>query len=162
MNKTGSLEKIRSRPTFRWRSAAGQSVVELAITLPMILVLALGATDFGRVFYMSVGLHSAARAGAQYGSHSNITAGDLAGMATAAQQDGINIPGMTTTATNCTCLTPTPTVSACQTSYCTYNPQVSYVIVTTKATFNTVVSYLGLPFPSSLNLSATATMQVQP
>jgi Flp pilus assembly protein TadG len=161
MNKTGSLNKIRSRPTGRWASAAGQSTIELALVLPVLLGLLLVAADFGRVFYTTIGLHSAARAGAQYGSHTGITAADATGMVRSAELDGSIIPGLSATATNCTCLTLTPqTVPACPASYCTYNPQASYVIVTTSTTFKTVGYYPAVPSP--LNLSGTAIMQVQP
>ena len=42
-----------------------QAVVELAIAMPLLLWLALGTLDFGRVFYTYVGLTNAAREGAR-------------------------------------------------------------------------------------------------
>ncbi|HET7667486.1 MAG TPA: TadE/TadG family type IV pilus assembly protein [Mycobacterium sp.] len=47
------------------RSARGQSLVEFALVLPMLLVLLLGVADFGRVFAAGITLESAARNGAE-------------------------------------------------------------------------------------------------
>jgi uncharacterized protein (UPF0333 family) len=44
----------------------GQALVELALTLPLILLLILGAMDFGRLFYTKLILTNAAREGANY------------------------------------------------------------------------------------------------
>lgn len=48
------------------RRQAGQSLVELALLTPILLWLALGLVDFGRAFYVHVGLTNAAREGARY------------------------------------------------------------------------------------------------
>jgi Flp pilus assembly protein TadG len=46
----------------------GQSLVELAIVLPLLLLLVLGIFDLGRgIFYYSA-IHNAAREGARYGA----------------------------------------------------------------------------------------------
>src|SRR5467141_4215955 len=44
-------EKARALHWRGPRSRAGQSLVETAITLPIVLLLALGVTDIGRAFY---------------------------------------------------------------------------------------------------------------
>lgn len=44
----------------------GQSLVELAIMLPLLVTLLLGAVDFARVFYTQVAISNAARVGAEY------------------------------------------------------------------------------------------------
>jgi len=48
------------------RSAPAQSLVEVAILLPILLLLILGAMDFGRMFYTKIVLTNAAREGANY------------------------------------------------------------------------------------------------
>jgi Flp pilus assembly protein TadG len=45
----------------------GQSLVEMAILTPVILLILLGAIDFGRVFYSYITITNAARVGAQFG-----------------------------------------------------------------------------------------------
>lgn len=44
----------------------GQALVELAVILPILLLLLVLAIDFGRLFFSWVGLHNAARIGADY------------------------------------------------------------------------------------------------
>lgn len=48
------------------RSPRGQSLVEAALLLPILLLLVLGAMDFGRMFYTKIVLTNAAREGANY------------------------------------------------------------------------------------------------
>lgn len=44
----------------------GQSLVEFALVLPLLLMLVLGAIDFGRLFYTKIIITNAAREGAYY------------------------------------------------------------------------------------------------
>jgi len=139
-------------------SESGQSAVELALIATVLMSLFLGAADFSRLFYTSIAVNNAARAGAQYGSQSLTTAADASGMQTAATTDGSNIAGITASASQCTCTSSTG-VAACAANYCTDNPQATYVTVTTHATFTTFVTYPGIP--SSTTLTGKAIMQVQ-
>ena len=50
------------------RTARGQSVIEFAIALPLLLFVALGTVDVGRVFFDYIGLRAAAMDGALYGA----------------------------------------------------------------------------------------------
>jgi Flp pilus assembly protein TadG len=45
---------------------AGQSLVEFALALPVLLLILLGLADFGRAFYYTTAIANAARAGAEY------------------------------------------------------------------------------------------------
>ncbi|HEX9635207.1 MAG TPA: TadE/TadG family type IV pilus assembly protein [Candidatus Limnocylindria bacterium] len=59
----------------------GQALVEMALILPLLLVLVVGGIDFGRIFFGSVGLQNAARVAANYAAlHPNAwgTPGNLA------------------------------------------------------------------------------------
>jgi len=138
--------------------ASGQSAVELALAVPVLLLLLLVAADFGRIFYMSIGVMNAARAGAQYGSQTVITAADSAGMIAAAKTDGSNLANLSATASQCTCAS-SSTVTLCASSYCTNAPQATFVEVDTQGLFQTLVNYPGIP--SSTTLSGKAIMQVQ-
>ncbi len=138
--------------------AKGQSLVEMAAVLPVLAILLVVAADFGRLYYTNIEVIEAARAGAQYGSQSVTTAANLHGMQTAAQNDAVNVPGMGAVASQCTCATGS-TVTACPTSYCTGSPAgATFVEVDTSTTFNTLVSYPGVP--SSVPLSGKAVMMV--
>ena len=143
----------------RFWAARGQSYVELAFALPVLAVILVVAADFGRLFYTYLGVINAARAAAQYGSNSVITAADSTGMVAAAKQDGANISNLTITASQCTCGTATASISACSSSYCTDDPQVNYIIVNAQAPFSTITKYPGVP--SSTTLKSQAVMQVQ-
>lgn len=48
------------------RSVRGQSVAEIALLLPLLLMLVLGALDLGRAFYFGAAVANASRVGAQY------------------------------------------------------------------------------------------------
>ncbi|HEX2883434.1 MAG TPA: TadE/TadG family type IV pilus assembly protein, partial [Candidatus Limnocylindria bacterium] len=49
-------------------SRRGQSLVEFALVLPMLLVLLLGIADFGRVFQAGIATEAAARNAAEVGA----------------------------------------------------------------------------------------------
>jgi Flp pilus assembly protein TadG len=139
----------------------GQSVVEFAIVVPILALLLVAASDFSRVFFYSIAVNNAARAGAQYGSQSVITAIDTGGMQTAATNDGSNIPGISALAKQCTC--EVSTVKKCDSSYnCAAYPTASFVEVDTTATFNTLVNYAAFGLTNSFTLNGKAIMQVQP
>ena len=48
------------------RTLPGQSLLELALMIPMLLVLITGALEFGRIFYTKIVISNAAREGAYY------------------------------------------------------------------------------------------------
>jgi Flp pilus assembly protein TadG len=146
------------RSAKRRPSERGQSAVEMALGSVVLVVLLLVTADFGRLFYVSVGVANAARAGAQYGSKSLATAADSSGMITAAKQDATNLSGVNVTAAQCTCVSGT-SVTSCPSSYCTYNPAGTYVQVTVSTTFKTIVNYPLIP--SSATLTREAVMEVQ-
>lgn len=56
-------EEVQSRVRRR-----GQSLVELALVLPVLIILLLGLADLGRLFYAYVGISGAAAEGAAYGA----------------------------------------------------------------------------------------------
>ena len=49
----------------RWRSRRGQSLVEMAMVLPVLTLLTFGLVDFGRAYYFQVSITNAAREGAR-------------------------------------------------------------------------------------------------
>lgn len=55
-----------------WRRDAGQSLIEFALMLPLLLIAFVGVADVGRLFFYTSMVSSAAREGAIYAaSHSN-------------------------------------------------------------------------------------------
>lgn len=59
------VQPEREAPRPRTRCARGQSLVEFALVLPILLILLLTVADFGRLFAMGITIESAARAGAE-------------------------------------------------------------------------------------------------
>jgi Flp pilus assembly protein TadG len=51
--------------TNRWRGRAGQSLVEMALVLPVLAFLTFGLVDFGRAYYFQVSVTNSAREGAR-------------------------------------------------------------------------------------------------
>ena len=71
---SGQRARARSRPlSGRTRRARrrGQALVELAIILPVMLFLLLGALDLGRVFYANITVENAAKEAALRASDGN-------------------------------------------------------------------------------------------
>ncbi len=156
------MNSHRASRTSGWRrlwAGRGQSYVELAFALPVLAIVLVVAADFGRLFYTYVEVINAARAAAQYGSNSVVTAANSTGMIAAAKQDGVNVANLTVTASQCTCATATSSVPACSSNYCTDDPQGNYVVVNAQAPFATIMKYPGIP--SSVTLDSQAVMQVQ-
>ncbi|MBV9887225.1 MAG: pilus assembly protein, partial [Acidobacteria bacterium] len=117
---------------------SGQTVVELALLLPLLLVLCVGVIEIGRYAYFDILISNAARAGAQYGAQSLIQAADLNGITAAAQNDGLN--GMTIAATQqCTC--PGGTPGACPAGAPACAQQQVYVEVTASDTYDSLFGF---------------------
>jgi Flp pilus assembly protein TadG len=127
----------------------GQSLLELALVLPMLLLLLVGTIEVGRFSYYSILVANAARAGAQYGAQGLVTAADNAGILAAAQNDGQNVTGLTVSAIQtCGCTGTLAGLSgACPAAPpCTLpNHALVYVEVTATGAFNSLFNYPGLP-----------------
>ena len=81
-----SVRARRGRPG-RARSARGQSLVELALVLPLFALLLLMAIDFGRVYFTYIQVNNAAREAANYAATSPTGPTDSAGILAAATQE---------------------------------------------------------------------------
>jgi hypothetical protein len=64
--------RVRVRAARSWlarrRRSRGQALVELAITLPVLLLLVAGTIDLGRVYLMTINMQNAAKEGAFFGA----------------------------------------------------------------------------------------------
>jgi Flp pilus assembly protein TadG len=140
-----------------WNDRTGNSFIETALLLPLMLLICCGAMDFARVLYAGVEIASAARAGVQYGALTPGHSGDISGMERAALADASDLgDSVTASATNfCACSASTTSCS----STCSGETPDGYVSVTANYTFNTLVGYPGIP--RSVVVSRTAKMRVQ-
>jgi Flp pilus assembly protein TadG len=156
---TQMTKSLISRSGLRgWRG--GQSMTELAIVIPVLALVLVIIADFARMFYLSVEVSDAARAGAQYASQSVVTAADTSGITTAADYGAPDVGSLSVSSNFCTCVSPTPSgQTACATSYCTDSPDANYVEVDASASFTTLLHYPGVP--NHISVPGKAIMQVQ-
>jgi Flp pilus assembly protein TadG len=153
------------------RSPSGQSLLEVALLLPMLLALLLGVIEMGRYAYISILVGGAARAGASYGAQNLVQSVDTAGIQTAADNDfqsnGQSTASLTVvSSTSCGCDSggtitgfPCSTITNGNAGSCTLPAHwVVMVSVTASGTFNSLFNYPGIP--NTLTVSNTATFRV--
>jgi Flp pilus assembly protein TadG len=144
------------------RSERGVAAVEMALLLPVLVLLFMGIVEFGRAFYTAITLAHAARAGAQYGAQSPAKSSDVTGIKNAATQEAQNIVPisfMPDPRQFCKC-PDSNTLINCNTGTCTnYGLPQMFVEVTTNKTYETLFSYPGIP--SSIPMTRSAVLRVQ-
>ena len=96
----------------------GAALVELALTVPFLLLLTVGAIDFGRAYRQSVTISHAAETGAAYGAQNNITSGHDTRMTQMARDDAADVGTVTVTSAR-VCKCPNGTEVDCVTGTCT-------------------------------------------
>jgi len=138
MQTSRACNWIRKRLVQRLRGREGQSgqaLVELAVTMPILLLILVGAIEMGRVAYTSIEVSNAALAGVQYGAQTAATAGDTTGIQTAAQNDAQNVTlGTTTVSSSCICSD--GSASTCVSTDCSGSHIETILKVQTQAAFN--------------------------
>jgi Flp pilus assembly protein TadG len=141
---------------FSRKREEGSALIELALLLPVFLLLFMGTVDFGRGFFAAIEVSEAAEAAATYGSQQP---SDTAGIQAAAAMAAANVNNVTTTvATGCQCSDGTSVQPGCATppTNCPAN-FVTYIQVSTNAPYSLLFKYPGLP--SSITLQGTAQMR---
>lgn len=133
----------------------GQSLIELALTFPLLIILLFGAAEFGRLLYIGIEVTNAAHAAATYGSQSRAEASNNAGMTTAAKSDSSNLADLQVTPSHLCAANYSDT----PTSDCTNVTTVEYVKVSTKVTVASLFNAYG--FGGNYTLNGTATEMVR-
>ena len=131
----------------------GQALVELAMTMPLLLLLLLGAVELARAAYATIEVTNAAEAAVRYGAQNRTTANDTTGMQLAAQSDAANITLTSTTpSTTCGCADGTQGGSSCSDFSCSDgSPTIETLTVTTKASFDPLIHLPALPTTFTLH-----------
>ncbi len=158
------IERVRRARGERIRSQRGSSLVELAIVIPFLVLLALGAIDFGRAFYLSIEVANAARAGAQYGVKNP---SDVPGMKLAAQNDAHDVLNLDPPVATwgCECSDGSASVANCASPpTCPGGSSspiylVDYVQVNTSAAYRPIIAWPGIPV--SVPMSGQAKMRLE-
>lgn len=161
----------------RWNGNRGSALIELALSMPLFLLLIMGTFELGRVAYFAIEVKNAARAGASFGAvnRGNATLTDT--IRYAAANDAPDLPNLQTTpGTTCVCETVTTSGGTVTQSYnpssgtvscsnftginagaCSTNTAtqlqivVYYVTVSTRVDLDPLVHLPGLPKIFSLN-----------
>ena len=148
------------------RSESGQSLIEVALLLPFLVLMMLGVIELGRYAYIGILVGNAARAGAAYGIESLPQSVDTVNISLAAQNDFQNNgqSGLTVTSSvSCGCDSGgSVTSSACigaGSGSCASGHWVVIVSVTASGTFNSLFNYPGIS--SSITISRTSSMRVR-
>ncbi len=140
------------------RAEAGSALAEMAVIVPVLVLLLIGLIEVGRYAQYSIVVGNAARAGVQYGAQNLGTAKDASGgMETAALNDAGNIAGVTATATQyCRCSD--GSTSTCQPTDCASSHQLVFVQVDVTGTFQSLLHFPGVP--QSQTITSRAIMRV--
>lgn len=125
------------------KSDRGQSLIELAVSVPFLAFLLFGSVEIGKVVYASVEVSDAALAGIQYGTRNPITAADSAGIQNAAAADVPDLSLNTTSSLTCTCSD--GSASTCQPTDCATSNIETVLTVQTQSTVDPLVHFPGLP-----------------
>jgi Flp pilus assembly protein TadG len=124
--------------------SAGQSLIEVALSVPIFVLLLVGAAEFGTVLYVAIEVSDAARDGAVYGAQNGSTASDTTGIATAASNGAANLSGLTTTSSySCACSDGTS--STCAVDDCANSHIEETVTVNTQISFTPVIHLPAIP-----------------
>jgi Flp pilus assembly protein TadG len=131
-------------------------MAELAVILPVLVLFAVGVIDYGRVFFRSLIVANAARAGAEYGTLNVGNAAKTTNIQGFAKLEGQEISALIVSSERvCRC---GDDVQACATATCPgYGngaPRV-YVKVTAIDTVDLLLRYPGLPARVPISRSAT-------
>jgi Flp pilus assembly protein TadG len=154
-------------------SERGSALVEFALVMPLLFLLCMGATDFGRLFFHAVTVYNAASTGAFYGARTPLLSGQYAVMEQKAQEDAEDIEDISTgvgatAERRCECPgsavgepgTPIDCREAANPNACTsYGSPTAYVKVRAQNTFETLGIYPGIP--SSTVVAREIWMRVQ-
>lgn len=146
----------------------GGALAELAIAMPILLLILVGTVDFGRVFYTGMAVAQAARAGAEYGAQKASTSVDEANIKAAAKSavasDLTLADGDITWSRTCECATNAGVFSATSpandcSADCGAGHLVIAVNVAVSKGFTTLISYPGIPH--TITITRTVKIRVQ-
>lgn len=151
----------------RFRTESGQSLIELAVSLPLFLVIIAGTAEMANIAWAAIQINNAARAGAQFASQNHANAVDTTNITQTAKNDAPSITNMQVTSQQtCTCVDSTGTAGTpdpgCTTTTTTTCPSPNTIMiavqVNTQAAITPFMHYAGLP--ASYTIKGRAIMGV--
>jgi len=147
---------VLSRHRVRARRGAlrGAVAVELAIVIPVLMLLFVGAFDYARLSNWALIVASASRAGAQFGAQSESNAADTATISTRVQAAAQSIGGVdpvTASTARMFCRCVDVLMTNCNQSCATTGGKSIFIEVTASKTFVPTIPYPGLPASVALS-----------
>jgi Flp pilus assembly protein TadG len=137
---------------------AGQSFVELALTVPFLFLILVGAGELARLAYAAIEVSSAAKAAVQSATWSRANAANTntarLKSAAAATKDAPDITLGTTTVTS-SCICSNGSASTCASTDCSTSHIEQFITVQTQTTFDPLIHLPGLPTTFTLRGRAT-------
>ena len=155
-NTLPERDYTRREALLKWNvQEDGNALLEFSLTMPLVILLFLGAMDLAFVIQQNIMITDAAVTGARYGANGHMN--DLTGMQAAATSAASGVQNFSVTAVNfCTCTPGGPTVSCA--SSCGATAPLQYAKITTNASCPLLFKVQGLPV--ALPLSYSSTMRV--
>ena len=155
------LNRNSKRGASRLKNRRGGAILELAIALPLLIVICIGVMDFGRVYFTSVAVSNAARAGAEWGiTYPQSTPFQTANQISFAQLDGAEAGGITVTAsTECKCGATTVTCNSTTDCGGGFGAPAIWITATASKSVAMLISYPGIP--STVPITRTAIFRAQ-
>lgn len=150
------------------RCETGQSLVEVALTVPLLFLLLVGAAELARMAYYGIVVENAAHAVALYAAQDTATASDTTNITAVADSAAANIGGsdtlqVTSVTQACTCFDPVAgtnsAMASCSAACAAPDTIIQYVQVSTKATANPLFNYPGL-VGNTFSVYGSSTMAV--
>ena len=137
----------------------GQSLVEFALVVPLLLLLLIGAIEIGRAAYYSIAVTNAARSAVQYGAQSPVFAADNNGIKQAALDDApmLNLADITLS-NHYECPDGSAAPSPPGPTDCGGGRFIPYLKVNTQMQLALLVGFPGLP--QSFSLKGEAIMRI--
>lgn len=128
----------------------GSALVELALSLPMLSLMLLGAAEFARIAYAAITVTNAAHSAAVYAATGQFAVSDSSGITNAANSDSPNLVGgsaisVNSVSTSCTCSDTSYTPSSCTDNQTCQKHNVSMITAVTVQTSTTFTPVISLP-----------------
>lgn len=143
-------------------SKRGSSVVEIALSGTLLMLIAFGASDFAAIFYDGIAMANSAGSAAFYGAEDNIRAGDFADIGQKAKDDAEDDVGTITPTVAQMCKCPDGDPFDCQlyqeTTCGTYGVPRAYVEVEVEEPYESLSGVSLLP---SVTVRRKAYMRVR-
>jgi Flp pilus assembly protein TadG len=149
--------RVRGRAAGLWACRAGNSVIELALALPILLLLLVGIANYGAAAYRQTAIVNAARTGIEYVARNNDTSAVAQVVAKALETDPSTLTISTTQF--CECGDVAATCGALCSATPPAVPQNVFLTINVSEPFTPLIDIPVLPYPAMLSARATFRMQ---